>query len=166
MTPKLCARLLFFALMASLGPSSANAKDYMLRFHTPDRKEQALIRTILIETGYWKLYHQEPQDRGFSIRKNMEIAFYRLGPEKEPEVLTITQTPGFCGSAGCTLDIWQHQNGRWVQIDGDNIGGLGSVLHILGRKTHGFHALRVPPDPADTEFDGSMYECPKCPEQG
>lgn len=62
----------------------------------------------------------------------LEVALVDITGDGIPEAFVYENLPGFCGSAGCALDIYQKEKGKWMKIfntlaSGDNIG-LSNVL--------------------------------------
>lgn len=76
---------------------------------------------------------------------NIKIAQVNLDEIGVKEVLVIIDTPLFCGTIGCQLNIWKKRGGRWHTIG----KGTASVsqdsppVMLLDNKTAGYHDLTI-----------------------
>ena len=53
-----------------------------------------------------------PAQSDFSIG----VALLDITDDGVAEALVLDDLPGYCGTGGCTLDIYKKQNGKWVSI--------------------------------------------------
>ena len=68
----------------------------------------------------------------------IEVAAVDLNGDGVAEALVYEDLPGFCGSGGCALDIYQDKQGKWVKISG--FFGAGEV-GVSSSLTGGYHDL-------------------------
>ena len=54
----------------------------------------------------------DPTSTSFPI----EVSTVDLNADGVSEAIVYEDLPGFCGSGGCMLDIYQKQNGKWIKI--------------------------------------------------
>jgi len=75
-----------------------------------------------------------PKATDFSI----QVALTDLNGDGTQEALVYEDLPGYCGLAGCSLDIYQKKQSKWTKISGVFGGGDVGISSTL---TNGYHDL-------------------------
>lgn len=75
-----------------------------------------------------------PGETDFSI----QVAAVDLNADGTPEALVYEDLPGFCGTGGCTLDIYQLQKSKWVKVSSLLAGG---DIGLANTSTEGYTDL-------------------------
>jgi len=96
-----------------------------------------------------------PQNPPFPI----EVALVDLTDDGTPEAIVYENLPSFCGTGGCTLDIYKKTGSTWAKVFSTSGGGVVGLSNTL---TNGYLDLYLTVGQGDTvdryTWNGSTYQ--------
>ncbi len=142
---------------ATTGMTQANAPG-VLRFEEPVSAEarQLVEKTMARDLKDARDIQRESMGRDGDKGVVLSVTELDLNADKTPEIVAIAEGLYFCGSQGCTINVYRRSPDGLVLIG----AFTGSEVSLVGGVTNGYQDLRIDDSLAVT-FNGTDYKVAK-----
>jgi len=114
-----------------------------LRLQRPPPPDLRALALQLVPTvqPYTHAFTTTEETERLDVDSNIAAASVDMDDDREPLVLFLIQSFGYCGSAGCPLLGFKRAPSGWKNVLGASIGGARPVVTILPEKDGGAHRV-------------------------
>lgn len=126
--------LIFSALLTLMACSTANAAEKEISFLNIPQDRMGLVRNLLLSDSVSK---DGLKEWNLVIERDVKFSDLSLNDGKNSQIALSITNKNYCSHYGCTLQIWEFKNGKWIQI----LGTIAEKLSVQDEVDNGYHRL-------------------------
>lgn len=126
--------LIFSALLTLMACSTANAAEKEISFLNIPQDRMGLARNLLLSDS---ASTDALKEWNLVIERDVKFADLSLNNGKNSQIVFFITNKNYCSHYGCTLQIWEFKNGKWIKI----LGTIAEKLSVQDETDNGYHRL-------------------------